>query len=341
MSNRDQRKLALDTWARDCLVQRGAILSEDFTLQTASDDASFRRYFRSDGDPSFIFVDAPPEQEDSRKFVSIDEMIRGVGLNSPEIIERDFDNGFLMMEDLGNTLYLDRLNMGDALEIERLYSDAFDALAGMQQIKAELPRYDEAKLLEEMSLFPEWFLQRQLEIKDFADAGLESIFELMLGNAVEQPQVFVHRDYHCRNLMVIARGNPGIIDFQDAVVGPVTYDLVSLLKDCYHRFPLNQIREWVEQYRRRLLVDGRLDSAVTESEFFRWFELMGFQRHLKCAGIFSRLNLRDAKPGYLADIPLVIDYMMELGERYEELAPFCGWLREVIVPRLAAREFVR
>ena len=341
MSNLDHRKLALDTWARGCLQQRGVILSKGFTLQRASDDASFRRYFRSDGDPSFIFVDAPPEQEDSRKFVSIDEMIRGVGLNSPQILERDFDNGFLMMEDLGNTLYQDRVNMGDALEIERLYRDAFDALARMQQIKAELPRYNEVKLLEEMSLFPEWFLQGQLKIKDFAEAGLENIFELMLGNTVEQPQVFVHRDYHCRNLMVTARGNPGIIDFQDAVLGPVTYDLVSLLKDCYHQFPLSQIREWVEQYRQRLLADGRLGVAVNESEFFRWFELMGFQRHLKCAGIFSRLNMRDSKPGYLSDIPLVIDYMVEVGERYQELAPFCGWLREVIVPRLAAREFVR
>ncbi|HAK51027.1 MAG TPA: aminoglycoside phosphotransferase [Gammaproteobacteria bacterium] len=341
MSARDSRKRALDAWARGCLQRCGVMLSEDFTLETASDDASFRRYFRYEGDPSYIFVDAPPEQEDSRKFVSIDQMIRDVGLNSPEIFEHDFDNGFLMMEDLGSTLYLDRLNVGDGSEIERMYSDAFDALAGMQQIKAELPLYDKAKLLEEMNLFPDWFLYRQLQIEDFAEAGLEGVFELMLQNTAEQPQVFVHRDYHCRNLMVTTHGNPGIIDFQDAVLGPLTYDLVSLLKDCYHQFSQSQISKWVGQCRLRLQADGRLDSGVSESEFFRWFELMGFQRHLKCAGIFSRLNIRDSKPGYLADIPLVIGYMMELGERYQELAPFCGWLEEVIVPRLSSSEFTR
>ena len=168
-----------------------------------------------------------------------------------------------------------------------MYSDAFDALAGMQQIKAELPLYDKAKLLEEMNLFPDWFLYRQLQIEDFAEAGLEGVFELMLQNTAEQPQVFVHRDYHCRNLMVTTHGNPGIIDFQDAVLGPLTYDLVSLLKDCYHQFSQSQISKWVGQCRLRLQADGRLDSGVSESEFFRWFELMGFQRHLKCAGIFS------------------------------------------------------
>lgn len=337
MSATDSRRSALDAWALGRLEDRGLKLPGDFHLQPASDDASFRRYFRYCGDPSFIFVDAPPTWEDSSLFIAIAALLTAAGLNAPEVFEHDLDSGFMMLKDLGEDLYFDKLS--DADQIEPLYQDAFVALAKMQQISAIVDPYDEVLLQEEMSLFPDWFLSRQLGI-DCAPDMLQEVFSLMVANASNQPQVFVHRDYHCRNLMV-SQPNPGIIDFQDAVIGPITYDLVSLLKDCYHKFPVDQIERWVMEYRARVVLAGQLEASVSESTFLRWFDLMGFQRHLKCAGIFSRLNLRDGKPGYLADIPLVLQYLLEVCERYTELNSFGFWLQEVVLPRMDSTEYVR
>jgi len=337
MSASDSRKSALDTWALGRLKDRGLKLPGEFSLQPASDDASFRRYFRYCGDPSFIFVDAPPAMEDSRPFIAVATLLASAGLNVPEVFEHDLDSGFMMIKDLGEDLYFDRL--GDIAQTEQLYQDAFIALSKMQQISARLDPYDEVLLQNEMNLFPEWFLTRQLDI-DCAEDMLEEVFRLMITNATSQPQVFVHRDYHCRNLM-LAQPNPGIIDFQDAVIGPITYDLVSLLKDCYHKFPSDQIERWVMEYRTRLVMAGQLEASVSEKTFMRWFDFMGFQRHLKCAGIFSRLNLRDGKPGYLADIPLVLQYLSEVCERYTELTAFGCWLQEVVIPRMGSTEYVR
>ncbi len=330
METGDRRKLELDSWAGRIL---GKQVSSGFSLQPASDDASFRRYFRYSGDISFIFVDAPPEMEDSRPFVHVAGLMRKAGLNVPVVLDSDLDQGFMMLTDLGSTLYLDRLAMDSAVEIERLYRDAFISLVRLQRIESSLPLYDENLLRSEMDLFPNWFMGRKLGIENHDTILLEQIFKLMVENAQAQPQVFVHRDYHCRNLMVTEDNNPGIIDFQDAVVGPVTYDLVSLLKDCYHKFPRNQVEKWVEGFRQRLLDDGRLHN-IGAQEFMRWFDFMGFQRHLKCAGIFSRLQLRDGKDRYLADIPLIIHYMIEVCECYEELSRFGYWLNEEILPRV-------
>ena len=341
MLKSDYRKEMLNNWAKQCLMDRGMTISDSLQFNIISGDASFRRYFRMESIFSYIFVDVPPEKEDCKKFVDLATLISGTGLNAPIIFDSDLELGFLMISDLGSTLYLDRLESGSEKEIQKLYEDSFTALLRLQQIKCDLPNFDQDLLLEEMNLFPEWFLKRELQIFDYEESGFQEVLELMLLNAEEQPKLFVHRDYHCRNLMVTRENNPGIIDFQDAVIGPVTYDLVSLLKDCYHRFSFEQVRIWVEIYRERLIATGVIDNTISKEKFFRWFELMGFQRHLKCAGIFSRLHLRDSKERYLPDIPLVIRYMLDLQERYDELQRFCSWIEERVMPKLKARRFLR
>ncbi len=330
--NREQN---LNNWAKTILASQGVKVSSDFCVIAASDDASFRRYFRGETEMgSFIFVDAPPEREDCQTFVKISELLVDIGINAPRVYQADFTEGFMMLTDLGNQLYLDVLKSHDVELIERLYAEAFSVLRKMAHIScAELPRYDEIRLQEEMNLFPGWFLTQQLSLSlsENENQMLEKVFGFLIESAIEQPQVFVHRDYHSRNLMVVTGDNPGVIDFQDAVSGPVTYDLVSLLKDCYWRFPRNQVVDWVETYRQ----DSSLD--VGTEEFLRWFDLMGLQRHLKCAGIFSRLNLRDGKPDYLKDIPLVIEYILEVCDIYIEGAEFADWLRSHVIPHLALR----
>jgi len=317
------------------LGEMGLIVDAGFALKSASDDASFRRYFRGVvGDQGFIFVDAPPDQEDSRPFVQVADMLRSAGLNAPMIHASDLERGFMMLTDFGDRLYFDALGSGDDA-VDALYGDALDSIVRMQAIGSPgtLPPYDESLLREEMSLFTDWLLPRQLglEVRTDERRAIEEVFRLMVTSALAQPAAFVHRDYHCRNLMIVEQGNPGIIDFQDAVVGPVTYDLVSLLKDCYHRFPPARVSRWVEAFRLRL-VDDRLTGITSSDEFVRWFDLMGMQRHIKVAGIFSRLNLRDGKPRYLADIPLVVDYIVEVCDRYEELNGFGAWLRSRVLP---------
>ena len=330
--NREQN---LNNWAKTILASQGVKVSSDFCVIAASDDASFRRYFRGETEMgSFIFVDAPPEREDCQTFEKISELLVDIGINAPRVYQADFTEGFMMLTDLGNQLYLDVLKSHDVELIGRLYAEAFSVLRKMAHIScAELPRYDEIRLQEEMNLFPGWFLTQQLSLSlsENENQMLEKVFGFLIESAIEQPQVFVHRDYHSRNLMVVTGDNPGVIDFQDAVSGPVTYDLVSLLKDCYWRFPRNQVVDWVETYRQ----DSSLD--VGAEEFLRWFDLMGLQRHLKCVGIFSRLNLRDGKPDYLKDIPLVIEYILEVCDIYIEGAEFADWLRSHVIPHLALR----
>ena len=330
--NREQN---LNNWAKTILASQGVKVSSDFCVIAASDDASFRRYFRGETEMgSFIFVDAPPEREDCQTFEKISELLVDIGINAPRVYQADFAEGFMMLTDLGNQLYLDVLKSHDVELIGRLYAEAFSVLRKMAHIScAELPRYDEIRLQEEMNLFPGWFLTQQLSLSlsENENQMLEKVFGFLIESAIEQPQVFVHRDYHSRNLMVVTGDNPGVIDFQDAVSGPVTYDLVSLLKDCYWRFPRNQVVDWVETYRQ----DSSLD--VGAEEFLRWFDLMGLQRHLKCVGIFSRLNLRDGKPDYLKDIPLVIEYILEVCDIYIEGAEFADWLRSHVIPHLALR----
>lgn len=341
--SKDRREARLNEWARQMLARRKIPLPEGFRLARASDDASFRRYFRArrgEGEESYIFVDAPPEQEDSRPFLDVAARLRRQALNAPRVFEADLESGFMMLSDLGNDLYLSVVESADRSVIDGLYEDAFESIARMQQIPVEgLPHYDETLLRQEMNLLPDWFLGRQLAMPmDAAEEELlEQVFRVLVANANDQPTVFVHRDYHSRNLMVTRRNNPGILDFQDAVAGPVTYDLVSLLRDCYIRFPKEQVYEWVESFRVRLVEAEQPGPSVSSSTFRKWFDLMGLQRHIKCAGIFSRLNIRDGKPRYLADIPLVVSYMREVAAEYPELSRFADWIDEKILPRMKAQ----
>ena len=293
-------------------------------LVPASSDASFRRYFRvSDGNNSYILMDAPPGQEDCRPFIHVSELMLQLGLHVPEVIASDLERGFLLLSDLGSQSYLDAL---DETTVDRLYGDAMGALLALQSCVTPdcgLPNYDRSLLLTEMGLFRDWLLGRHLgiELGGSQAAELDTCFNLLADNALGQPQVCVHRDYHSRNLMVCDRHNPGILDFQDAVIGPVTYDLVSLLRDCYISWPRERIEAWVAGYYDRALQSGVFcREQGSEADFLRWFDLMGVQRHLKAAGIFARLNHRDGKPGYLGDIPRTLGYVCEVSAGYPELA---------------------
>ena len=305
-------------------------------MAPASSDASFRRYFRVwyDGQTRIV-MDAPPDKEDCRPFVAIAQALRGLGLNAPEVLAGDLDQGLLLLTDLGSRQYLAEL---DERSVSGLYGDALDALARLQTggdpSSPLLPPYDSALLHREMELFRDWFLGRQLgfNLREDEHQVLDHTFALLADNALEQPKVWVHRDYHSRNLMVTDPDNPGVLDFQDAVVGAVTYDLVSLLRDCYVAWPREQVESWALAHRTRLRILGMsgLDDA---EQFLRWFNLMGTQRHLKAIGIFARLNLRDGKPGYLRDIPRTLGYVLAVADRYPDLAA----LRAMLLARQVDR----
>lgn len=299
-------------------------------MAPASSDASFRRYFRVwYDDQTRIVMDAPPDKEDCRPFVAIAQALRGLGLNAPTVLDGDFNRGLLLLTDLGSRQYLAELNDHS---VPGLYGDALEALARLQTSgdpdSALLPAYDAALLHREMDLFRDWFLGRllALELSVAEQHTLDQTFAALSANALEQPQVWVHRDYHSRNLMVTDPDNPGVLDFQDAVVGAVTYDLVSLLRDCYIAWPRPQVETWALDHRARLRALGMtgLDDA---DQFLRWFDLMGVQRHLKAIGIFARLNLRDGKPGYLGDIPRTLGYVLTVAECYPELVGLRDLLR--------------
>lgn len=307
-----------------------------FTLEPASGDASFRRYFRvTSGDDSYIAMDAPPEKEALQPFLQVARSFESIGLNVPCIYAEDLEKGFLLLQDLGSTLYLDRLNPAT---VDRLYGDALGALVTLQACgpREGLPPYDRARLMQEMELFRDWLLQRELSLSltQTEQGMLDRTFAVLAESALGQPRVCVHRDYHSRNLMVTPTHNPGILDFQDAVIGPVTYDLASLLRDCYISWPREQVEAWVRGYFDLALQSGVL-RAEHESEFLTWFDLMGVQRHLKASGIFARLNRRDGKPGYLGDIPRTLGYILPLAERYPQLEGLAELLRGKALPALA------
>jgi aminoglycoside/choline kinase family phosphotransferase len=293
------------------------------TLRAASADASFRRYFRVDTQDgaSLIVMDAPPPQEDVRPFMQVAEVFGNTGLSVPKILEQDIERGFLLLSDLGSTTYLNQLNNDTA---HKLYIDAIDALILLQtQSKPEvLPEYDRALLLRELQLFPEWYIGKHLQVtlSDEQNKTLNKVFDTLLANNLAQAQVYVHRDYHSRNLMVLPSGNPGILDFQDAVYGPITYDLVSLLRDAYIQWDEEMVLDWVIRYWERAKRAG-LPVAPDIDTFYRDFEFMGLQRHLKVLGIFARLSHRDGKHAYLKDLPLVMEYTLKAARRYTALVP--------------------
>jgi aminoglycoside/choline kinase family phosphotransferase len=313
-------------------------------IEPASSDASFRRYFRVHRDRmTYIVMDAPPPKEDVRPYLKVARLLESLGAHVPHVHEADTERGLLLLEDLGSTLYLDRLNAGD--DPEPLYRDALAALAAIQvhgrAASRELPPYDHTALAKELALMPEWFLARHLALEPSpAEAALVAdTFAFLIREGLAQPQVFVHRDYHSRNLMVVSGRNPGVIDFQDALRGPVGYDLVSLLKDCYIVWPRARVVDWVRGYRARLGAQAGPVGA-SDAEFLRWFDLIGVQRHIKVLGIFCRLWYRDGKPGYLADLPRVLAYVRETCAQYAELGALGRFLEERVVgalPQATAR----
>jgi hypothetical protein len=305
-------------------------------MTSASADASFRRYFRLQSPAkSFIAMDAPPPQEDCLPFIRIAGYLEVMGLNAPRILEANPECGFLLLSDLGTTQYLERLHAAPE-EADRLYRDAIAALATMQSrgaaYQAMLPPYDTGLLEFELSLFHDWLCGTHLGIQFSSDEEEQwrDTCSLLVQNSLDQPQVFVHRDYHSRNLMVTQKHNPGILDFQDAVEGAFTYDLVSLLKDCYIRWPASRVREWAELFYASIATDTQ--ARVGMEQFMRYFELMGVQRQLKAAGIFARLNHRDGKAAYLGDIPRTLSYIVELEPRYDELAFLIDIIRGRCLP---------
>mgnify|MGYP002654315328 FL=1 len=293
------------------------------TLAPASADASFRRYFRiaskNPDFPTLIVMDAPPQHEPLDAFIEVDLLLENAGLNVPRILEKNVAEGFLLLKDLGTKTYLAELNSESA---DALYKDATHALVQMQLASKPnvLPNYDEALLKRELDLFPEWYLGKHLhiELSKLQNLQIKQAFEIILQNNLAQAQVYVHRDYHSRNLMVTEKNNPGVIDFQDAVYGPITYDASSLWRDAYIAWPEERVIDWVIKF----WEEGRqvgLPMPNDFGQFYRDFEWMGLQRHLKVLGIFARLFHRDGKDGYLKDIPLVLEYAIATSNRYIEL----------------------
>ncbi|MBV0933045.1 aminoglycoside phosphotransferase family protein [Marinobacterium weihaiense] len=328
-----QRLKQLSQWVQQQASDQDMQVSAE--LEPVSGDASFRRYFRARGEAgSWIAVDAPPAHEDCEPFIAIAQGWLSQGVPVPRVIASDLEQGFMLLDDFGDQLLLPALDDGSA---ERHYAQAFELLRQIQRTtNPQLPPYDQVMLAREMALFPEWFLTRllglELSDEEYRLNGL--VARLLIESALAQPRVSVHRDYHSRNLMLLEDGSLGVIDFQDAVQGPVTYDLVSLLRDCYIDWPDEQVGFWVEAFRQRLGKDG---VDVAEAGLFRQqFDLMGMQRHLKVLGIFSRLSLRDGKDGYLDDLPRTLAYVYRASARYEELDTFTRWLEKRVIPALQA-----
>jgi N-acetylmuramate 1-kinase len=317
------RTLNLDDWLRTHLP------GEAFSLAPASEDASFRRYFRvTTAVGTRIVMDAPPEHEDCRPFVKVARLFGQAGVNVPRVLAEDLQNGYLLLTDLGSTMYLQALGERSAAA---LYDAATDALVRIQLVSrpGTLPEYDRELLLRELRLFPDWYVAKELGVSLSASQSdaLAAVFEVILANNLAQPRVYVHRDYHSRNLMV-TEPNPGIIDFQDAVYGPVTYDLVSLFKDAYVRWDEERIIDWVVRYWEKARTAG-LPVGADFGTFYRDFEWMGVQRHIKVLGIFARLFHRDGKDRYLQDMPRVMAYLRAACERYSGLHPLVRLLDEL------------
>jgi aminoglycoside/choline kinase family phosphotransferase len=324
----DVRALALTRWFESVLPDvchaMGWTLSAPQCLEASGSDASFRRYFRwQSGQYSLFVMDAPPPQEDCRPFVRMAQLLGEAGLNVPRVLASDLDNGFLVLSDLGSHTYLQWLEAGHTQDAHALFEDALQALVRLQTISvpAELPVYDRALLLRELQLFPQWYVQQHLQHQwdELQQQRWELCCELLIGQALAQSRVLVHRDFMPRNLMR-APQNPGILDFQDAVLGPVSYDLVSLFKDAFISWPAATVRAGVARYYELAQLAG-IALPATLAEFERDADLMGVQRHLKVIGIFARICYRDGKPKYLSDVPRFFRYIREVLERHPELQP--------------------
>lgn len=334
----DTRKLALTDW----VTQQTPAAKHPVILVSLGSDAGFRRYFRYQTPSQWLAVDAPPTTEDTPQFLAIARLIEQQGVRSPRIAAADASNGFLLVEDMGDRLFFRDVTVGNA---DGLYQRALSTLLQLQRIQddaALIPRYDRALLRRELEIFSEWFANKLLgHTLDNAEKNLlTELFTQLENNALAQPQTFVHRDFHSRNLLVLDDNSLGVIDFQGALWGGVTYDLVSLLRDCYLRWPAEKVKRWALDYRNQA-INAQIIPDVSETEFLRWFDWIGLQRHIKVLGIFARLNLRDGKNGYLNDLPLVIRYTLEVAEQYPELAAFVTWFRQTLLPLAQQQSWYR
>jgi aminoglycoside/choline kinase family phosphotransferase len=319
----------------ECSLPAYVSVSNPLQLDALAGDAGFRRYYRLNTHPSLIAVNSPPLKEKNPAYVKLSLFLQSHGIKTPKIHAVNFDQGFMLLEDFGERLFQYQLAHE---EPTKLYDSAESVLLEIQGCVADqriLPAYDQCKLGEELALFEQWFVNKLLGISLEANekALLQQLYTDLIDNALQQPQVTVHTDYHSRNLMLLDNGNLGVIDFQDAMCGPITYDLVSLLKDCYVRWPEAWVKKRALDFKRRLEQSGSL-SATDDCQFMRWFDLMGLQRHIKVLGIFARLALRDNKNAYLQDIPLVVRYSVEVISSYSETAAFSDWFKHRILPLL-------
>ena len=329
-SSQDTRLQALSQWLHQVITPNTGL-----QIRPLSGDASFRRYFRAQrGEQTWVVMDAPTDKEDCQPFCALAKAWRACGVRVPEILAQDLAQGFLLLSDFGDDLLLSLLNQDNA---DTLYRQAIDHLLVIQACPApadhELPPYDRALLAREMELFRDWLVGQKLglTLSDNEHQLLDQAFEILIQNALAQPQVTVHRDYHSRNLL-LADTEIAVLDFQDAVTGPYTYDLVSLLRDCYIRWPVEQVRSWALYY--HSLASARGISQAPQEQFLRWFDLMGVQRHLKASGIFARLSIRDGKHGYLNDIPRTVGYIEQVLAGYPEFAALHLWLQERVLPAI-------
>jgi len=342
----DARKLALANW----VTQHTSAEQHPIVLESLGSDAGFRRYFRYQNPSQWLAVDAPPATEDTAQFLAIAKLIEGQSVRSPRIAAADAIQGFLLVEDFGDRLLFHEvirevMREATAENANSLYQQAMDTLLRLHRCLDDstlIPRYDRALLRRELEIFSEWFAGKLLGHKFDANEQqlLDELFKRVEDNALAQPQTFVHRDYHSRNLMLLDDGALGVIDFQGALWGGVTYDLVSLLRDCYLRLPAQQVTSWALDYRQRAISAGIIP-AVSEAEFLRWFDWLGLQRHIKVLGIFARLCLRDDKTGYLQDLPLVIRYTLEVAEQYPELQTFAAWFKQTLLPLAQQQSWYR
>jgi len=328
----DRRIIALERLQRLTTWTREVLPAPLISLEPASADASFRRYFRAvTASASYVVMDAPPQHEDCRPWLHVARLLRAAGVNAPEVLAENLEEGFLLISDLGHTTYLSALH-ADAALADPLYRDANASLIKIQLASRAgvLPDYDAALLMREMRLFPEWYVSRHsgVTLTPMQTEVMEKTFEHVLTNNLAQSRVYVHRDWHSRNLMHTGVDNPGIIDFQDAVYGPITYDLASLYKDAYIQWEEAQVLDWTVRYWESARKAG-LPVQADFGDFYRDFEWMGVQRHIKVLGIFARLYHRDGKDGYLKDMPLVMHYLRRACERYIALKPFLRVLDDI------------
>lgn len=325
-----EREQQLSRWVADQLNCEPASIE----LKPIASDAGFRRYFRFNSPSQWLAVDAPPQTEDTHQFVILARYLSEHKVNTPNILAADEASGFLLVEDFGDELLHRQLS---PITADKLYREAFASLVSLAACPdqpALIPRYDLELLRRELTIFSEWFVAALLgyPLNPAEQAMLDRLFKALESSALVQPQCLVHRDFHSRNLLIRSDNSLGVIDFQGALWGGCTYDLVSLLRDCYIRWPADQVTDWVLEYRKTSIASGLLEANIDEKTYLRWFDWLGLQRHIKVLGIFARLNLRDGKPHYLKDLPLVIRYTLEVAQAYSEFKPFADWFSAKLLP---------